>query len=188
MLEQPQSTASALDVMLIAVQHSLEPWHNLIRCRFCVCDDDQTVLFISVMTMRSMLDCFQRLCPPEDGNNSPSDLLNPALGAIKLGNYEVTKDEQALITRLLVARALDKIKHALLCVKGKFFDSGGQKADTHLIAEHRPPFVRPQIDVECVRQLLRTLDKMKEVVRDVAVRKDHLAFEDSGQSIESRVK
>ena len=188
MLEQPQSTAPALDVMLIAVQHSLEPWHNLVRCRFCLCDDDQTVLFISVMTMRPMLDCFQRLCLPNDVKHSPSDLLNPALGTIRLVNYEVTKHEQGLITRFLVARVLDKIKHALLSVKGKFFDSGGQKADANLITEHRPPLARPQIDVECVWQLLQTLDRMKEVVRDGAVRKDHPAFEDFGQSVESRVK
>lgn len=187
MLEQSQSTASALDVMLVAVQHSLQPWHNLIRCRFCLCDDDQTVLFISVMTMRSMLDYFQRLCLPKGEKHSPSDLFNSALGTIRLGNYEVTKHEQALITRILVARALDKIKHALLCVKGKFFDSRGQNADANLIAEHRSPLVRPQIDVECVWQLLQTLDRMKEVVRDVAVRKDRLAFEDFGQSIEGSV-
>ena len=128
------------------------------------------------------------MCPPEGEKSSSSDLLNLALETIRLRIYEVKKHEQALITTLLVARALDKIEHALLCVKGKFFDSGGQKVDSHLIAEHRPPFVRPQIDVERVWQLLRTLDKMKDVVRDVAVEKDHLVSEDFGQSIESKVK
>ena len=112
----------------------------------------------------------------------------PLLSLLCLIASVLTKYEQALISRLLVARILDKIKHALLFVKIKFLDLRGQKADTHLIAEHRPPFVRPQIDVECVWQLLRRLDRMKEVVRDVAVRKDHLAIEDFGQSIESRVK
>ena len=62
-------------------------------------------------------------------------------------------------------------------VEGKFFDSLGQKANAHLIAEHRPAFERPQIDVECVWQLLRTLDRMKEAVRDVAVRTNHLDLE-----------
>ena len=135
-----------------------------------------------------MLDCFQRLCLPEGEKTSPSDLLGPALETIRLRNYEVTKHEQALIIKLLVARALDKIKHALLGVKGKFFDSRGQKAGTHLVAEHRPPFIRPQIDVDCVWRLLWISDRMEEFVRDVAVRKDHLALKEFGQSIESRVK
>ena len=38
----------------------------------------------------------------------------------------------------------------LAFVEGKFFDSRGQKANDHLIVEHRSAFERSQIDVQCV--------------------------------------
>ena len=187
-LEQPQHTASTLDVMLIAVQHSLETWQSLIRCRSCSCNDDQTVLLLSVMTMRFMLGCFQRLCLPNGEKHSPLDFSSPALGIVKLGSYEVTKHEQALVTSLFIVRALGKIKHALLSLKDKFFHSRRQKADADLTDEHHKPLAHPQVDVECVSQLLQSLDGTVQVVKDAAVNKDHLKLGDLGNSIESRVE
>lgn len=187
-LEQQQHTASKLDVILVAVQHSLETWHNLIQCRNCPHDDDQTVQLLSVMTMRSMLARFQRLCPPNGEIPPPSDLSSPALDMVRLGSYQVTKNEQALVTDLLIVRALGKIKYALLSLKEKFDHSARQRFNTDLADEHYQPLARPQIDVEYVQQLLQSLDGTMQAVRDAAGRKDQMALDEFGNGAEERVQ
>ena len=184
-LKRPQHTALTLDVMLIAVQDSVETWHNLIRCRVCSCDDDQTVLLFSVMTMRSMLRCFQRLCPPSGEKDLPSDISSLHLGVMRLGSYEVTNHEQALVTSVLIIHGLGKIKHAVLSLKDKLFHSRGRTADANLTNEHRQSLSNPQIDVEDLRQLLQNLDGTIQVVRNATAKKGYLALGDFGNSPES---
>ena len=91
-----------------------------------------------------------------------------------LGSYEVTKNEQALVTDLLTVRALGKIRYALLSLKEKFDHSLGHKADDRLTDKHRQPLACPQVDVEYVHKLLQSLDETMQVVKDAAGRKEQV--------------
>lgn len=181
--EHQQHTASALDVILIAAQRSLETWHNLIHCRVCPYDDDQTVPLLSIMTMRSMLGRFQRLCAHKDEERGPLDFSSPDLATVKLGNYEANKHEQALVTGILIVRALGKIKYALVSVKEQFDHTRRQKASGGLTDEHHEPLARPQVDIECITQLLQSLDGTVQTVRDAVGRTDEMAPDDFGNRI-----
>lgn len=183
-LEQQQRTTPTLDAILIAVQHSLETWHKLIHCRICPYFDDQTVLHLAVMTMKSMLGRFQRLCVPNGVKHSPSDFPSSTLGMVRLDSYEATKNERMLVIDLLIVRALGKIRYALLSLKEKFDHSGWQKADAILDGENRQALAYPQIDVEYLDKLLRSLDGTVQAVRNAARKKYHVASEDFGDGLE----
>ena len=183
-LEQQQHITPTLDAILIAVQHSLETWHKLIHCRICPYFDDQTVLHLAVMTMKSMLGRFQRFCVPNGAKHSPSDFSSSTLGMVRLDSYEATKNERVLVIDLLIVRALGKIRYALLSLKEKFDHFGGQKADACLDDEHRQALAYPQIDVENLDELLQNLDGTVQAIRDAARKKDHVSSEDFGDGLE----
>lgn len=181
--EQQQHTASTLDVVLIDVQNSLQTWRSVIHCHLCPYDDDRTVLLLSIMTMRSMLGRFQRLCVPTDEECGQSEVNSPALGVVRLGNYEATKHEQALVTQLLVVRALGKIKYALVSLKDKVVLARRQTADAGLTNEHNEPLARPQVDVEYITQLLQSLIGTVQAVTDAAGRTDNVVLDGVGNGI-----
>lgn len=182
--EQQRHTASTLDVILIAVQKSLETWRNVIHCQVCPYDDDQTVLLLSTMTMRSMLGRFQRLCESKDEEHGRSEVPSPAPGTVKLGNYEATKHEQALVTQLLILRALGKIKYALVSLKETVVHAARrQKADTCITDERHEPLARPQVDVEYITQLLQSLNGTVQAVSDAAGTTDDTVVDDIGSGI-----
>ena len=136
------------------------------------------------MTMRSMLGRFQRLCEPKDEEHGRSEVPSPALGIVSLGNYEATKHEQALVTQLLILRALGKIKYALVSLKGIVVHAARrQKADTCLTDEHHEPLARPQVDVEYITQLLQSLNGTVQAVSDAAGTTDDMMLDDIGSGI-----
>ena len=132
------------------------------------------------MTMRSMLGCFQRLLVPKDEERGPSEVSIPALGSVRLGKYEATKHEQALVTQLLIVRALAKIKCALVSLKEKVGHARRQKADAGPTDEYHEPLARPQVDVEYITQLLQSLNGTVQAVSNTSSRTDDMLLDDVG--------
>ena len=167
-LEQGNNQSS-VDGVLIGVQKALVPWQNLTQCRICPYDDDQAVLILSVMSIRSILRRLQRIST-RDGSEIPtSGYATPAMPSIKsvrvtLGNYEATRNEQKLITDLLIIHALGKVKSALLSLGDKFEQSRGQQSsfEPRSVSSTNSRNVldeqRPEMNVECIQQLLRSLE------------------------------
>ena len=181
--EQQQHTASTLDVVLIAVQNSVQTWRSMVHCHLCPYDDDRSVLLLSIMTMRSMLGRFQRLCVPTDEERGQSEVNSPALGVVRLGNYEATEHEQALVTQLLIVRALGKIKYALVSLKDKVVLARRQRADAGRTNEHHSSLAHPQVDVEYMTQLLQSLIGTAQAVSDAAGRTENVTSDDVGNGI-----
>ena len=173
-LEQGQRTSS-IDVALISVQQALAPWQSLIHCRICPHDDDQSVLLLSVMSIRSILRRLQRLCLDSTHTSSASGYSTPAqqtitsgsttsFGKVTLGSYEATGDEQKLVTDLLIVRALGKIKFVLLSLKEKLDQpcshSNGRPSDIqNTNRHHQPSTVNFEMSTEAVQQMLRSLQE-----------------------------
>ncbi|KAL9125522.1 MAG: hypothetical protein Q9217_005279 [Psora testacea] len=120
-----------IDVVLVSAQQALVPWKNVIECRICRDDDNQEVLLLSAMSIRSVLRRLQSLLmesrgqDPFSGSSSPatpfSQRMSPAdkNGEIKstIGIYEITGEERTAVTDLLVSRTLDRIRYTLMRFK-----------------------------------------------------------------------
>ena len=83
---------------------------------------------------------------------------------VTLGNYEATGNEQKLVTDLLIIHALSKVKFALLSLKDKFEQSRGQQSplEARRVSSTNARNVldeqHPEMNVECIQQLLRSLE------------------------------
>lgn len=125
----------SIDLVLVGVQQALEPWKRLIQCRVCHQTDDQEVLLLSAMSIRTVLRRVQSLFfesgYPQTSGCSPSDESGGGLKQQKasagrqafdsvrltVGIYELTGEEQMLVTDLLLRNTLSKIEFALMCLK-----------------------------------------------------------------------
>lgn len=157
-----------MDSVLIGVQQALAPWQHLIQCRVCPHDGDQSVLFLAVMSIRSILRRFQRLYVANEYPSPPSGYSTPVraqqakrIGNVTLGNYKATDNEQKHITDLLVIHALGKIKYALLSLSDNFRQSRGRICASSLpdLADGSlSPMVGQDTDPSCLQQLLQSLE------------------------------
>ncbi len=83
---------------------------------------------------------------------------------VTLGNYEATGNEQKLVTDLLIIHALGKVKFALLSLKDKFEQSRRQQSplEPRSVSSTNSRNVldeqHPDMNVECIQQLLRSLE------------------------------
>ena len=124
-LEQRHSQPR-LDVVLSSAQQALVPWKSVIECRVCQHDDNQEVLILSAMSIRTVLRSLKKFCSEYYNSVSSSqgpsgqqqaaanipDGMQPAIGM-----YEVTGEEQIAVRNLLIGRTLDKVKYTLACFK-----------------------------------------------------------------------
>lgn len=126
----------SLDTALMSVQQALMPWKSLNQCSVCERDDDQVVLILSAMTIRAVLQILQRFCaeiahPMGQGTSDAGARISSFDhmfdgGRLTIGKYEVTSEEQTLVTYLLILRALSKIRSAVVSLKTKL-DKGASR-------------------------------------------------------------
>ena len=124
-LEQRHSQPR-LDVVLSSAQQALVPWKSVIECRVCQHDDNQEVLILSAMSIRTVLRSLKNLC--SEYYNSVSSSQGPSgqqqaaanmpdVMQSAIGMYEVPGEEQIAVRNLLIGRTLDKVKYTLACFK-----------------------------------------------------------------------
>ena len=125
-----------IDVVLVSAQQALVPWKNVIECRICRNDDNQEVLLLSAMSIRSVLRRLQCLLMesrgqmPLSGASSPGAAFSQRASPIitngnchnddiksTIGIYEITGEERTAVTDLLVSRTLDRIRYTLMRFK-----------------------------------------------------------------------
>ena len=115
-----------LDVVLSSAQQALIPWKSVIECRVCRHDDNQEVLILSAMSIRTVLRSLQSLCSEYynsvvsgqdnyDRQGATTDIPDGMQSAI--GIYEITGEERLAVKDLLIQRTLDKMKYTLACFK-----------------------------------------------------------------------
>ena len=124
-LEQ-RHTRPRLDVVLSSAQQALVPWKSVIECRVCQHDDNQEVLILSAMSIRTVLRSLQSLCSEYynavvsgkdsyDQEQAVADIPDGMQSVI--GMYEITGEERMAVKELLISRTLDKVKYTLTCFK-----------------------------------------------------------------------
>ncbi|CZR51451.1 uncharacterized protein PAC_01327 [Phialocephala subalpina] len=123
------STPPPIDVILDGVKQVLEPWKQFIQCHICQLDEDQEALLLSAMSFRAVLRLLERVCNRSALDTMFNDLQiksqqlqawNMSMGnnmGLRVGNYDITGDEQSLVLDLLVSQTLGKIQFALECLK-----------------------------------------------------------------------
>ena len=115
-----------LDVVLSSAQQALVPWKSVVECRVCRHDDNQEVLILSAMSIRTVLRSLQSLCSEYynsvvsgqdnyDQQGATTDIPDGMQSAI--GIYEITGEERMAVKDLLISRTLDKMKYTLACFK-----------------------------------------------------------------------
>ncbi len=137
-LEQ-RHTMPRLDVVLSAAQEALVPWKEVIECHVCQNDDNQEVLVLSGMSIRTILRAISPLCvdyynsfissgeairrqqPPV---KTPDDMKST------IGCYRITGEERMAVTDLLISRCLDQVKLTLACFKTRLETMKARKAST----------------------------------------------------------
>ena len=125
---QQRHSQPRIDVVLSGAQQALVPWKSVIECRICQHEDNQEVLLLSAMSIRTVLRSLQSLCL----DNSTAALAGADYSAVgrtrspvsgndtlksSIGIYEITGEERTAVTDLLISRTLDKIKYTLACFK-----------------------------------------------------------------------
>lgn len=124
-LEQ-KHTRPRLDVVLSGAQQALVPWKSVIECRVCQHDDNQEVLVLSAMSIRSVLRSLHSLCLEHYNDavsNQAADSQKQTTASMPdgmhsvIGMYEITGEERMAVKDLLIWRTLDKVKYTLACFK-----------------------------------------------------------------------
>ncbi len=127
-------TPPPIDVVLDGVKQVLEPWKQFIQCHICQPDEDQEALLLSAMSFRVVLRLLQRVCNRSEFDNLFDDVsslkqqqqqqqqaqqwnMTSVNMGLRVGNYDITGDEQSLVLDLLVSQTLGKIQFALECLK-----------------------------------------------------------------------
>jgi hypothetical protein len=168
-LEKDSSAPSTFDAVMISAQEALTPWRHLIECTVCQQDDDQGVLLLSAMSIRSILRRLQRLCAENgwshEGTDSEKGLTTGA--SLKVWNYEATQEEQTLVVNVLLLHTLAKIKTALVALREKLEETR-QRTDAGLDPNRQPTSVIPggpaSDDHGCMCAMLRGLENTVQVV------------------------
>ena len=142
-----------IDVVLVSAQQALIPWKNVIECRVCRNDDNQEVLLLSALSIKSVLRRLQRLLMESRGQMPLSGASSPGAGFSQLGSpirmhheddikstigiYEITGEERTAVTDLLVSRTLDRIRYTLMRFKERI-DNIRKKTTMRPTAMRRP--------------------------------------------------
>lgn len=106
-------TPASVDIVLISAKQILEPWKRLLKCHVCRRKDDQEVLLIAALTMRSILRLFLGLYPGHDfrtGDATAAPRLSRDQVKCSVGIYQLVGEEQALVTNILLWNTLQSIK------------------------------------------------------------------------------
>ena len=115
-----------LDVVLSSAQQALVPWRNIVECRVCRHDGNQEVLFLSAMSIGTVLQSLQSLCSEyytdvvsgQDNYGQQGATIDVPDGMQSaIGMYEITGEERMAVKDLLISRILDKMKYTLACFK-----------------------------------------------------------------------
>ena len=115
-----------LDVVLSGAQQALIPFKEVIDCRICQHDDNQEVLILSAMSIRTLLRSLQALVARyynsvkanelSDDRKIPRADISEGMSS-SMGMHEFPGDERMAVTNLLISRTLDKMKYTLACFK-----------------------------------------------------------------------
>ena len=135
-LEQ-RHTMPRLDIVLSAAQQALVPWKEVIECRVCQNDDNQEVLVLSGMSIRTILRALSPLCIEYYNNfissgeairrqqppvSTPDDMKST------IGCYRISGEERMAVTDLLISRCLDQVRLTLACFKTRLETMKARKA------------------------------------------------------------
>ncbi|KAL8709390.1 MAG: hypothetical protein Q9225_007460 [Loekoesia sp. 1 TL-2023] len=181
-------SALCIDAVLNGVQQALVPWQNLIHCRICPHEDDDSVLLLSLMSVRTVLRYLQQICfqSPLTWIASPTEEHFPqACSIFKPGNYRPTQSEQKHITDLLIVHALRKINSTLQSLKVKFARSTDQRSGGNtnaLNAGHGSQISAADLkmDVECIQPVFENLDRTLHAVINAVRNRNSTALQDGG--------
>ena len=137
-LEQRHSMPR-LDVVLSAAQEALVPWKEVIECHVCQNDDNQEVLVLSGMSIRTILRALSPLCVDYYNNFiSSGEAIRRQQPPVKtpddmrstIGCYRITGEERMAVTDLLISRCLDQVKLTLACFKTRLETMKARKASS----------------------------------------------------------
>ena len=115
-----------LDVVLSSAQQALVPWRSIVECRVCRHDGNQEFLFLSAMSMGTVLRSLESLCSEyyngvisgQDHYDQEGAIIDVPDGMQSaIGLYEITGEERMAVKDLLISRILDKMKYTLGCFK-----------------------------------------------------------------------
>lgn len=146
-LDQSNATPR-LDIVLSAAQQALVPWKDVIECRVCRYDDNQEVLMLSAMSIRTVLGAISSLCTDFYSNFIPGrEMLGKQRSLVQtpdgmrsaIGFFEITGNERMAVTDLLISRTLDKVKYTLVRFKERLETVKARKPAVGLTS----PFERP---------------------------------------------
>ncbi|MCJ1479651.1 hypothetical protein MMC13_008337 [Lambiella insularis] len=196
-LEQGQNAPSA-DAVLLGVQHSLVPWQNLIHCPICQYDDDQSVLHLSVISIRTVLHRLQRLCTDNadkaiDWGSSAPVQQTATSAKVTIGSFEVGANERKFVTDVLILQALSRVRVALLALKDKFAQPRDKSIRSHpsrvlsmgmqhVEVDHQPSSVESAAHIGRVQQLLQSLGGTMQMVQS-AIRTNPTAIHGDRNSV-----
>ncbi|KAK4694500.1 C6 transcription factor GliZ, partial [Lecanoromycetidae sp. Uapishka_2] len=139
-----------LDVVLSSAQQALVPWKSVIECRVCQHDDNQEVLILSAMSIRTVLRSLKNLCLEYYNSMSSSrDTRDQQQAAAKLadgmqsaiGMYEIPGEEREAVKNLLIRLTLGKVKYTLACFKERLekLEAKKKSSATHVPDERTFP-------------------------------------------------
>jgi len=123
-LDQKNSLPT-LDVILVGVQHCLNPWKALIKCRVCRRNEDQEVMLLSALTLRLVLRRLLDFCASQRSEDKNTTMINTdqmvdAPGSetrCTVGMYELQGDEKALMMDTLLWYTLRRVKCAIITLQ-----------------------------------------------------------------------
>lgn len=118
-----------MDIILISTHQAIHHWNMLLNCSVCHYTDDQEVLLLSAMSIRAVLRRLKNVCMDYTGTSSgehspkaqkPQNEKRQRQDLrLTVGLYQVTAEEQALVTDLLLMHVLRKIRLALASMTEK---------------------------------------------------------------------
>ena len=179
-----QHASPPVDILLVGANQALASWKSLLRCRNCQQNEDQEVLFLSVMSIRVILRSLQDLClgadernvsiedvgmssSPDAGTTASSSRTNSTEKHDRVrstvGVYEVTGVERMLVTDLLISRTLGKIRVVVCRLRER--SESARRNERRVSMSTRTSNISSDNDdhgtegeIELLQQLLNSLD------------------------------
>ncbi|KAL9119420.1 MAG: hypothetical protein Q9187_004028, partial [Circinaria calcarea] len=150
-----QKCSLQIDMALVSAQRALAVWKDFLECQVCQQDEIRNVsevLNLSVMNVRTVLQILQRLCS-KSGEESRQQETSKGGSNVRstIGVYEISGEESALVTNLLVLRTVDKINTLLCCLMEKA-EQAKKRTTTFTASTYMPgsndliPSDRPSLD------------------------------------------